>query len=123
MMNGHWFWDENPPRDLPTLLNFYYTSVGRGSILMLNVAPDKRGRFSDECLARLHEFHEALTKIFSTDFAAGKTATASNVPRRRISLRRGAMSPMERRTPIGRRTMTRKNRRSKSTSAAMSSST
>src|SRR4051812_42949637 len=34
MMNGHWFWDENPPRDLPTLLNFYYTSVGRNSILM-----------------------------------------------------------------------------------------
>jgi alpha-L-fucosidase len=79
MMNGHWFWDENPPRDLPTLLNFYYTSVGRNSILMLNVAPDKRGLFSDECLARLREFHDALKKIFGTDLAAGKKATASNV--------------------------------------------
>jgi alpha-L-fucosidase len=78
MMNGHWFWDEDPPRDLPTLLNFYYTSVGRNSILMLNVAPDKRGKFSDACLARLHEFHQAITKIFGTDFAAEKTATASN---------------------------------------------
>jgi alpha-L-fucosidase len=79
MMNGHWFWDENPPKDLPTLLNFYYTSVGRGSILMLNVAPDKRGKFSDECVQRLHEFHDALQKIFGTDLAAGKKVTASNV--------------------------------------------
>lgn len=79
MMNGHWFWDENPPKDLATLLNFYYTSVGRGSILMLNVAPDKRGRFSDECIKRMHELHDALAKIFGTDLAAGKTITASNV--------------------------------------------
>jgi alpha-L-fucosidase len=27
----------------------------------------------------LHEFHDALGKIFGTDFATGKTATASNV--------------------------------------------
>jgi alpha-L-fucosidase len=79
MMIGHWFWNGLPPKDLATLLNFYYTSVGRNSILLLNVAPDKRGLFSDESVARLHEFHAALQKIFGTDFAAGKKATASNV--------------------------------------------
>ena len=79
MMIGHWFWDGTPPKDLATLLNFYYTSVGRNSILLLNVAPDKRGQFSDESVQRLHEFHDALQKIFGTDFAAGKTAVASNV--------------------------------------------
>jgi len=79
MMIGHWFWDGTPPKDLPTLLNYYYTSVGRNSILLLNVAPDKRGLFSDESVTRLHEFHDALQKIFGTDFAAGKTAVASNV--------------------------------------------
>lgn len=79
MMIGHWFWDGTLPKDLPTLLNYYYTSVGRNSILLLNVAPDKRGLFSDESVKRLHEFHDALQKIFGTDFAAGKTATASNV--------------------------------------------
>ena len=46
---------------------------------MLSEAPDKRGLFSDESVKRLHEFHDALQKIFGTDFAAGKTATASNV--------------------------------------------
>jgi alpha-L-fucosidase len=79
MLAGHWFWDDNPPRDLPTLLNYYYTSVGRNSILILNVPPDKRGRFSDDCIKRMHEFHDALTTIFGTDLAAGKRATASNV--------------------------------------------
>ncbi len=79
MMIGHWFWDGTPPRDLDTLLNYYYWSVGRNSMLMLNVAPDKRGLFSEESLARLKEFHDALAKIFGTDFAAGKAATASNV--------------------------------------------
>jgi alpha-L-fucosidase len=79
MMNGHWFWDTNAPRDLATLLNFYYTSVGRNSMLLLNVAPDENGLFSDECVRGLHQFHDALQKIFGTDLAAGKKATASNV--------------------------------------------
>lgn len=79
MMIGHWFWDGTQPQSLATLLNYYYTSVGRNSILLLNVAPDKRGLFSDESVQRLHEFHDALQKIFGTDFAAGKTAVASNV--------------------------------------------
>jgi alpha-L-fucosidase len=79
MMVGHWFWDGTQPRDVATLLGYYYTSVGRNSILLLNVAPDKRGLFSDESVKRLHEFHDALQKIFGTDFAAGKTAVASNV--------------------------------------------
>jgi alpha-L-fucosidase len=79
MMNGHWFWDTNGPRDLATLLNFYYTSVGRNSMLILNVAPDTDGLFSDDCVQGLHAFHAALGKIFGTDLAAGKKATASNV--------------------------------------------
>ena len=79
MMIGHWFWDGTPPKNLSTLLNYYYTSVGRNSVLLLNVAPDKRGLFSDESVKRLHQFHDALQKIFGTDLAVGKTATASNV--------------------------------------------
>jgi alpha-L-fucosidase len=79
MMTGHWVWDENPPRDLPTLLNFYYTSVGRGSILMLNVAPDRRGLFPDDALARMKEFKSAIDQIFSNDLAAGRKIAASNV--------------------------------------------
>lgn len=78
LLNGHWFWDEKPPRDLATLLNYYYWSVGRNCQLILNVAPDTRGKFSDACVTRLKEFRAAIDKIFEKDLAAGKTATASN---------------------------------------------
>lgn len=78
-MIGNWFWNDKPPLPLAKLLDIYYTSVGRGSILLLNVAPDKRGQFSDESVSRLHEFHDALQKIFGNDLAAGKKATATNV--------------------------------------------
>jgi alpha-L-fucosidase len=79
MMNGHWFWDTNAARNLATMLNFYYYSVGRNSMLILNVAPNPDGKFSDECVAGLQEFHAALQKIFGTDFARGQKAAASNV--------------------------------------------
>lgn len=76
---GHWFWADTLPVDLETLLNFYYVSVGRGSILLLNIAPNREGLFSPETVARLQEFRAALEKIFRTDFAAEKKAVASNV--------------------------------------------
>ena len=78
MMIGHWFWDGTPPVSLSALMNYYYTSVGRNSILLLNVAPNKEGLFSKESVQRLHEFREALDKIFGADLASGK-APASNI--------------------------------------------
>ena len=78
-MIGSWFWDGKGPKELAQLLDIYYTSVGRNSILLLNVAPDKRGRFSDESVQRLHGFHDALQKIFSTNFAKGAHVSANNV--------------------------------------------
>jgi alpha-L-fucosidase len=77
-LNGHRFWDGTPPRDLSTLLEDYYASVGDNSSLLLDVAPDRRGRFSAESVQRLHEFRAALDQIFTTDFAAGRPATATN---------------------------------------------
>jgi alpha-L-fucosidase len=78
-MVGHWFWDGSAPEDLPTLLDEYYTSVGRNSALLLNVAPDRTGRFSAASVQRLREFRAALDQIFRTDFAAGRPARATNV--------------------------------------------
>ena len=79
MMIGNWFWDGTPPRDLAFLLNLYYVSVGRNSILLLGVAPNKLGLFSEESVARLREFRVALNRIFESNFAVGARVTASNV--------------------------------------------
>ena len=78
MMIGHWFWNGYPPRNLDQLLHFYYVSVGRGSMLLLNVAPNPEGMFSEESVVRLRKFRAALNSIFNTDLAAGKKAAASN---------------------------------------------
>ncbi len=78
-MVGNWFWNDKPPMSLDELLTLCYRSVGRNSLLLLNVAPDRHGRFSDQSVARLREFHTALDKIFGSDFALKKSAQATNV--------------------------------------------
>ena len=76
-----WFYhksEDDKVKSLDHLLDIYFKSVGRNSVLLLNVPPDQRGLIADPDLARLREFRAALDEIFATDFAAGRPATASN---------------------------------------------
>ncbi len=59
------------------LLKIYYTSVGRNSLLLLNVPPDNRGLIPAEDSLRLVEFHAALDSIFSHELRV-KYITVSN---------------------------------------------
>lgn len=60
-----WFYrDSEHPKTLQELLKIYYTSVGRNSLLLLNVPPDQRGLIAAEDSARLVEFRQALDQIF-----------------------------------------------------------
>lgn len=77
-----WFWRESENskvKSLEKLLSIYYTSVGRNSLLLLNVPPDNRGRIHPADSARLIEFKAALDEIFSENQALGAKVTASNV--------------------------------------------
>ncbi len=75
-----WFYHEDQqPKSRDELLDIYYKSVGRNCVLLLNVPPNKEGRFSDADVERLREFREALDTIFGTDYALGGTLTAENV--------------------------------------------
>lgn len=65
-----WFWHENEhPKSLNDLMRIYYNSVGRNSLLLLNVPPDRRGLIASEDSIRLMEFRATLDSIFSTDLA------------------------------------------------------
>ena len=58
-----WFWRESENSKVKTLsqlLEIYYGSVGRNSLLLLNVPPDTRGRIHETDSLRLMEFHSAL---------------------------------------------------------------
>ncbi|KAF0898457.1 hypothetical protein E2562_007292 [Oryza meyeriana var. granulata] len=74
-----WFWHKNETaKPLSKLLEIYYNSVGRNCVLLLNAPPNTTGLVDDADIARLREFRAAVTAIFSTDLAAGSTATASS---------------------------------------------
>lgn len=65
-----WFYrDSEHPKRVEQLLSIYYTSVGRNSLLLLNVPPDQRGLIAAEDSLRLAEFRSALDEIFANDLA------------------------------------------------------
>jgi len=77
-----WFWhskEDGKVKPLSRLLDIYYKSVGRNSVLLLNVPPNDKGLISEPDLERLREFRKALDETFSVDFALGKPSKASNV--------------------------------------------
>src|SRR5690606_8438740 len=58
-----WFYHEeenDKVRSGKNLVDLYYTSVGRNSVLLLNVPPNKRGLFADEDIKSLYEFRSIL---------------------------------------------------------------
>ncbi len=73
-----WFFHPNEkPKTVEQLLGIYYTSIGRNSLLLLNVPPDRRGLVSAADSLRLMEFRSALDSIFSIDLAQGARVNAS----------------------------------------------
>jgi alpha-L-fucosidase len=76
-----WFYHENEDAQVKTpekLFDIYLTSVGRGSLLLLNVPPDKRGLFHENDVKALQEFRKILDTEFATDLAADAKVSASS---------------------------------------------
>lgn len=76
-----WFYHENEDAQVKTpqqLFDIYLTSVGRGSLLLLNVPPDKRGLFHENDVKSLKGFRELLDKEFAKNLATGSGVTASS---------------------------------------------
>ncbi|KAM1368467.1 hypothetical protein PS1_001796 [Malus domestica] len=65
-----WFWHKSEsPKRLSKLLEIYYNSVGRNSVLLLNVPPNSTGLIADEDVQRLREFRSAIDTMFSNNLA------------------------------------------------------
>ena len=76
-----WFWRESENdkvKSLRDLVNIYYTSVGRNSLLLLGIAPDVTGHIHPADSARLIEFGSALKEIFKNELAKGAKVKASS---------------------------------------------
>ena len=77
-----WFYhsaEDGRVRSARDLVDLYYSSVGRGASLLLNLAPDRRGRIPDADVRILREFRRLLDATFSKDLARTATASSSDV--------------------------------------------
>jgi alpha-L-fucosidase len=60
------------------LFEIYLTSVGRGSTLLLNIPPDRRGLIHENDLRALKDWKDLLDKEFKTNYASEAKTKASN---------------------------------------------
>ena len=77
-----WFWHESQNdkvKSVEQLADIYYSSVGMGCNLLLNIPPDRRGLIHEIDAERLRGLAHVLRKTFKTDLAKAKTVTADNV--------------------------------------------
>lgn len=82
-----WFYHQKEDSMVKTpekLFDIYLTSVGRGSTLLLNIPPDRRGLFHERDVQSLYDFKALLKKEFGTNLAAGAIATADNFRHQQI---------------------------------------
>jgi alpha-L-fucosidase len=76
-----WFYhakEDGQVKSPDTLVDIYFSSVGRNGVLLLNVPPDKRGRISEFDAAALRGMRRILDGTFKTDLAVGAGVRASS---------------------------------------------
>jgi alpha-L-fucosidase len=76
-----WFWHAYEDAEVKSpgrLQKIYFESVGRGTNLLLNLPPDRRGRIPDQDVASLAAWGAARAALFAVDLAKGARAQASN---------------------------------------------
>ena len=76
-----WFYhaaEDGKIKSLSTLADIYFKSVGRNSVLLLNIPPDQRGRIADPDVARLREFGAFIDQLYATDYIKSAAVTASS---------------------------------------------
>jgi alpha-L-fucosidase/lysophospholipase L1-like esterase len=71
--------DDTAVKSPDALFTLWLKSVGRNASLLLNVPPNSEGLIARQDSAVLMEFKKLRDEAFSTDFAAGAAATASNI--------------------------------------------
>lgn len=77
-----WFWhaaEDSHVKSPAQLVDLYYKSVGRGASFLLNVPPNRDGRFSDADVDNLKRFGEIIRDTFHHNLASNATCVATNV--------------------------------------------
>lgn len=76
ILNG-WFWSAEKRAKSPAeLVDYYYRSVGRNGVMLLNLSPDTRGLIPDDQLSSLRQMSQVVKDTFARDLATHATFTA-----------------------------------------------
>lgn len=70
-----WFYhpyQDSQVKSLENLVDIYYTSVGRNSVLLLNIPPDTRGLIHEIDASRIKELRRYVEAAFSTNMIADR---------------------------------------------------
>ena len=76
-----WFYhtkDDNRVKTPEKLLDIYFSSIGRNSLLLLNIPPDRRGLLHENDVQNLRLLKKAVDDIFSTNYIDGSKITADS---------------------------------------------
>lgn len=77
-----WFYHKNEDslvKSPQKLFDIYLSSVGRGSVLLLNVPPDQRGLFHEKDIKALYGLRKIIERELGKNRAMNVNATATNV--------------------------------------------
>ena len=78
ILNG-WFWSAEKRAKSPAeLVDYYYRSVGRNGVMLLNLSPDTRGLIPDDQLSSLRQMSQVVKDTFAKDLAANASFTADS---------------------------------------------
>ena len=90
-----WFYHAKEDAKVKTpeqLFDIYLSSVGRGSNLLLNIPPDRRGLFHENDVAALLGFKKLLAARLSKNLAAGAKVKTSNTRGNNKTYRAGCIT-------------------------------
>src|SRR5579863_5836707 len=77
-----WFWHATEDTQLKTLsqlVGLYYDSVGRNSVLRLNVPPNAQGLLAVPDVVEMNDYGPAIRSIYQTNLAEAQPASADSV--------------------------------------------
>ena len=77
-----WFYhakEDSQVRSPSGLMDLYFTSVGRNSVLLLNIPPNRAGLISNADIRSLRGWRHAMEATFREDLAAGATAKGDSI--------------------------------------------
>lgn len=76
-----WFYhkaEDDKVKSSEKLLDIYYNSVGKNSVMLLNIPPDKRGRVNESDIRSMQEWKRLRDETFSINLAKGATIHSQN---------------------------------------------